>query len=79
MKVHEPKDDARQISQTLVVAPISPLFVETDAPERYYVLLGLGITAALHGSTQIYLDYEQQISHDFLDTWTVSAGLLAEF
>lgn len=77
--VHESRDDARSIDKSLVITPGNVFTVDTDEPDRDYALIGVGVTAALNSGTQIFVDYEQTARHDFLDTWAVSIGILAEF
>jgi len=81
-QVHESKDDARTYNARLIVLPAvdtSTLLLQTDAPDKDYTLTSLGIAAALNNGTQIFLTYEEIGGHDFLDTWAMTAGVLAEF
>ena len=77
--VHESKNDSRSIDKSLVITPGNDFVIDTDKPDRDYVLIGVGVTAALNSGTQIFFDYEQNAEHDFLDTWAISIGMLAEF
>jgi hypothetical protein len=41
--------------------------------------LGLGISAALNGGTQLFLDYDKRAQDRLLSSWAVSAGVLVGF
>ena len=77
--VHEFQNRTRQISNALVLAPTTPFSVETDAPDRNYLNLGLGVSAALNGGTQLFLDYDKRAQDKLLSSWAVSLGVLTEF
>jgi uncharacterized protein YhjY with autotransporter beta-barrel domain len=77
--VHEFQNRTRQISNELVITPGTAFAVETDAPDRNYMNLGLGISAALNGGTQLFLDYDKRAQDRLLSSWAVSAGVLVGF
>ena len=77
--VHEFQNRTRQFSNALVLAPSTPFVVETDAPDRNYLNLGLGVSAALNGGTQLFLDYEKRAQDKLLSSWAISLGALMEF
>jgi outer membrane autotransporter protein len=77
--VHEFQNRTRQISNALVLAPSTPFVVETDAPDRNYLNIGLGVSAALNSGTQLFLDYDKRAQDKLLSSWAVSLGVLTEF
>lgn len=77
--VHEFQNRVRQINNELVSTPGTGFLVATDAPDRNYLISGLGVSAALNGGTQLFVDYEKRTQDRLLGTWTISAGVLAEF
>jgi len=74
--VHEFEDDAREIDTRLVLAPGSVFTVRTDDPDRDFLIGGAGVVGILGNGSQWFVDYEQRFEHDFLDNWSISAGLL---
>jgi outer membrane autotransporter protein len=77
--VHEFQNGARQISNELVSAPGSGFLVATDAPDRNYLVAGLGVVAALDSGAQLFIDYEKRTQDKLLSSWAISAGALLEF
>jgi uncharacterized protein YhjY with autotransporter beta-barrel domain len=77
--VHEFQNKARQISNELVITPGASYQVETDSPDRNYLNLGLGISAALNRGGQLFFDYERRTKDKLLSSWAVSIGGLFEF
>jgi len=77
--VHEFQNNAKQIYNELVITPGIGLLVSTDAPDRNYLNLGLGVSAALNGGTQLFLDYDKRAQDKLLSSWAVSAGVLVGF
>ena len=80
--VREYRDDGRTITSELSnfpTASFTQFQVTTDAPDRNYLLLGFGVSAALNSGTQLFAQYEQRLAHDYLDTWSLSLGVLAEY
>ncbi len=77
--VHEFQNNAQQISNELAITPGISFSVATDAPDRNYLNLGLGVAAALNGGTQLFLDYEKRTQDSLLSSWAVSIGGLVEF
>lgn len=84
--VHQSADDTRDfaLQPSLVPDGVSTptaqttLFTETDDPDRDYVLTSVGLIAALKNGTQIFVTYEEMSSHDYIETWTLSVGVLLE-
>jgi uncharacterized protein YhjY with autotransporter beta-barrel domain len=80
--VHEDKNDERSFDTRMVIMPdvdTTSFTLETDAPDRDYVLSTLGLVLAMNSGTQYFMTYEHLSSHDFLEAWSLSAGLLVEF
>lgn len=77
--VHEFRNDAQQISNELVLTPGAGFLVATDTPDRDYLNFGLGVTAALNGGAQLFVDYEKRTQDRLLRSWAVSLGVLVEF
>jgi outer membrane autotransporter protein len=76
---HEFRDDARTVSPQLAVSPSTVFAFQTDAPDRNYYVGGAGATIEMGRGTQIFIDYEKRGGHAFIDTWSASIGLIAEF
>lgn len=76
---HEFKNDSRQIDTRLAVSPNAPFIVTTDAPDRDYLVSGVGAVVETGGSLLLFVDYERTDGHSYLDTWAVSAGVTGEF
>lgn len=77
--VHEFQNRTRQLSNELVLTPGTGFLVATDAPDRNYLIVGLGAAAALNGGTQWFFDFEKRSQDRLLNTWAVSLGGLFEF
>jgi len=77
--VHEFQNRFRQISNELISTPGTGFVVETDAPDRNYLLLSAGLTAAMNSGTQLYADFEKRTQDRFLSSWSLSAGVLMGF
>jgi uncharacterized protein YhjY with autotransporter beta-barrel domain len=77
--VHEFQNRTRQISNELLITPGASYLVETDAPDRDYLIVGLGVSAALNSGSQLFLDYEKRTQDKLLSSWSVSIGALMEF
>ncbi|MBU1480223.1 MAG: autotransporter outer membrane beta-barrel domain-containing protein [Gammaproteobacteria bacterium] len=77
--VHEFQNNSKQITNELVGTPGYGFTVTTDAPDRNYLDLGLGVSAALNGGTQLFLDYDRRAQDKLLSSWAVSLGALMEF
>jgi outer membrane autotransporter protein len=77
--VREYQNNATQFTNELVLTPGTGFLVATDAPDRNYLSLGLGVSAALNGGTQLFLDYEKRTQDKLLSSWAVSLGALVEF
>lgn len=76
--VHEFQNQSKQIRNELVLTPGTGFLVATDAPDRNYLNIGLGVAAALNGGTQMFLDYEKRTQDRLLSSWAISAGVLLE-
>jgi uncharacterized protein with beta-barrel porin domain len=77
--VHEFQNRTSQISNELVSTPGTGFLVATDAPDRNYLIAGLGVAAALNGGTQLFLDYEKRTQDRLLSSWAITAGVLVGF
>ena len=79
--VLETEDDAEVSEVRLLNMPsvVPFLELESDEPDTEYVISSLGLIVAMNSGTQYFVTYEQVSSHDFLDNWSISAGLLTEF
>ncbi len=77
--VHEHKDDSRSIDSTLNFSPTDAFTNNTEDTDRDYVIAGIGVSTVMRNGFQAFVDYEKLTSHDFLDTWTISAGFRKEF
>jgi uncharacterized protein with beta-barrel porin domain len=76
---HEFRDDARTVSPRLAISPSTVFAFQTDSPDRNYYVGGAGATIEMGRGTQIFVDYEKRGGHRFIDTWSASIGLIAEF
>lgn len=75
-------EDSAEVSEVRLVnmpAVVPFLELESDEPDTEYVLTSIGLVAAMNSGTQYFVTYEQASSHDFLDNWAISAGILTEF
>jgi outer membrane autotransporter protein len=77
--VHEFQNKSRQLTNELVSTPGTGFQVTTDSPDRNYLNLGLGVSAALNGGTQLFLDYEKRTQDKLLSSWAINLGALMEF
>lgn len=77
--VHEFQNRTRQISNELVITPGAGFLVTTDAPDRNYLISGLGVSAALNSGAQLFFDFEKRMQDRLLSSWAVSLGGLVEF
>ena len=77
--VHEFQNKTRQINSELVITPGTEFLVTTDAPDRNYLLVGFGATAALNDGAQLFFDYERRNQDRLLNSWAISAGVLLGF
>lgn len=77
--VHEFQNKSRQVNNELVATPGNSFLVETDAPDRNYLNIGLGLSAALNGGTQLFLDFDKRAQDKLLSSWAISLGALMEF
>lgn len=77
--VHEFQNNARKISNELILTPGTDFQVETDSPDRNYLNFGVGVVAALNDGAQLFLDYEKRTQDRLLRSWAVSLGGLFEF
>ena len=76
---HEFEDDSRAIVASFVNDPSQSTFsVETDDPDRDFIHLGLGFSATLQGGKSLFLHYENMLSHDDTEQYTVTGGYRQE-
>jgi outer membrane autotransporter protein len=77
---HQFGDDSRDLSAKFVHDPTNSLFsISTDAPDRDYFNLGLGLTMAVSGGKSGYLFYETRLGQEDLVQHWIKAGLRFEF
>ncbi len=78
--LHELEDDPREVLAVLAAAPGSATVrVPTDAPDRDFLRVGLGVTATLARGRGVYVLYETDLERDDLDLSRLTAGLRIEF
>jgi uncharacterized protein YhjY with autotransporter beta-barrel domain len=80
--VHEEENDSRSFDARLVVMPAvdtSSYTLETDSPDRDYMISSIGVVIALNSGAQFFATYEQLSSHDFLESSAYTVGFLTEF
>lgn len=77
--VHEYKNDARTLSNSLAVSPSSNFTNVTDNPDRDYMIWGAGLSTALPHGVQLFADFEQIAAHRYLSSWTATGGMRLEF
>lgn len=77
--VHEFQNNAQHLRNELIITPGTGFVVATDAPDRNYLLSGLGVVAALNGGTQLFFDFEKRSQDRLMSNWAVSLGALVEF
>lgn len=77
--VHEYKNDAQTLTNSLAVAPGSFFTNVTDDPDRDYMVWGGGISTILPHGVQLFADFEQVTAHRYLSSWTATGGLRLEF
>lgn len=76
---HEFEDNSRAIVASFVNDPSQSTFsVETDDPDRDFIHLGLGFSATLQGGKSLFLHYENMLSHDDTEQYTVTGGYRQE-
>jgi uncharacterized protein YhjY with autotransporter beta-barrel domain len=77
--VHEFQNNSQQLSTELASTPGFGFAVFTDAPDRNYLIAGVGITAAMNSGAQIFIDYEKRNQDRLMRSWAASAGVLVGF
>ncbi len=77
--VHEFSDDAREVSTVYVNDPRqNELLFSTDAPDRDYFNLGLGVSAVFKGGTQAFIDYKKLLGMNDFDENVLTVGIRFE-
>jgi uncharacterized protein YhjY with autotransporter beta-barrel domain len=78
--VHEYHNNSRTIYASFTEDPkaISVNSI-TDSPDRDYLVFGIGISAILPHSTQIFIDFEKTEAHRYINSYSVSTGLRIGF
>lgn len=77
--VHEFSDDAREVSTVYVNDPRqNELVFSTDAPDRDYFNLGLGVSAVFTGGTQAFVDFKKLVGMRDFDEDVVTVGIRFE-
>jgi uncharacterized protein with beta-barrel porin domain len=77
--VHEYQNRVRMINNELIATPGYGFSVDTDAPDRNYLILGGGVVAVMNSGAHFFLDYEKRTQDRLLSSWAVSLGGLFEF
>ncbi len=77
--IHEFRDNVRTVSPGLVADPSTVFAFRTESPDRNYYVGGAGATVEAGRGTQFFVDYEKRAGHSFINTWSASIGLIAEF
>lgn len=77
--VHQYENDARNIQTRLALSPDSVFTITTDDPDRDHFVGGIGAVVETGGKLQVFFDYERIEGHEYLDSWSLSAGVLGEF
>lgn len=76
--IHESEDDAREIDVATTLFPDDTFAINTDDPDRDYYRTLLGVSILGNSGLQFFAFYEQIGGHSFLDTWSISTGILVE-
>ncbi len=77
---HEFKDDERQIISTYVHDPREiPLTLITDAPDRDYFTIGLGVSSVFSSGLQMYADVKSVVGLENITQSALGAGFRYEF
>lgn len=77
--VHEFSDDAREVSTVYVNDPRqNELVFSTDAPDRDYFNLGVGVSAVFSGGTQAFVDVKKLVGLRDFDENVVTVGVRFE-
>jgi hypothetical protein len=63
----------------LVITPGAQFQVETDSPDRNFLNIGIGLSAALNSGTQLFIDYDKRIQDRLLRSWAISLGALIAY
>jgi uncharacterized protein YhjY with autotransporter beta-barrel domain len=77
--VHESSGEAGEITTQLALSPGPVLTIDTDDPDRDYGLIGLGLAGVLKNGQKWFVEYENRISDDLIDYWTLNVSYLVEF
>jgi len=73
--IHEFSDDARDITSTYIHDPRGlTLLAQTDAPDRNYYSVGLGVSAVLRNRAQIYAEVKSLLDLDNVSETTFAIG-----
>lgn len=76
---HEFENDARTITSSLVINPVTTLTVVTDNPDRNFALITASAIATVGPATTLFLNYQSTAGHGYLSTWAVAAGAILGF
>ena len=79
---HEFKDDSRFITARFLYDPSStplPFNLATDAPDRDYFNLGVGLSATFAEGKSAFIFYETNLQREDINLDTISAGLRLTF
>lgn len=76
--IHEFNNDQRSIVSHFAEDSTGfRLGIQTDAPDRDYVLLGGGVVAVLPGGFSVYLNFQGTLGHSQMKSQLVSTGIRA--
>lgn len=77
--VHEFSDDTREVSTVYVNDPRqNELVFSTDAPDRDYFNVGVGVSAVFSGGTQAFLDFKKLVGMRDFDENVLTVGVRFE-
>lgn len=77
--IHEFLNGARSVPSSLSQLPGSTITIVTDSPDRNYYVGEVGVSVLIHKEIQVFINYDNLLGHDFLDAWSISAGLRKDF
>ena len=76
---HEFSNDSRTVVTAFSANPSGLINVQTQAPDRNYFNVGVGVAATLAGGISAFADFEILLAHKDLDNHTITVGARMEF
>ena len=64
---------------SVALATVLPWTLRNAVSYRDFLLIGAGVTASPSEKVQLFLDYERMEGRRFLDSWTLTGGVVANF